>query len=120
MVSKVTMKHTSRSGSDLSCPSHRPKHFNLEITPPMVLRTLSVKIIITLLFLFGGLTFLSAQNRKLDSLKSLALSQSAIVPNQHIDLINKLSYELRVSYPDLVMSYTQKALSLSKRNNYKI
>ena len=77
------------------------------------------KVIITFLFLSGGLTFLSAQNKKLDSLKNLALAPGSFVSSQHIDLINKLSYELRVSYPDLVMSHVQEALRLSKKNNYK-
>ena len=50
------------------------------------------KVIITFLFLSGGLTFLSAQNKKLDSLKNLALSPGSFVSNHRIDLINKLSY----------------------------
>jgi signal transduction histidine kinase/DNA-binding response OmpR family regulator len=78
------------------------------------------KIIMTLLFLFGGLTVLSGQNKKLDSLKNLTLSSGSRATNQRIDLINSLSYELRVSYPDVVMSASQQALSLSKSNNYSI
>jgi signal transduction histidine kinase/DNA-binding response OmpR family regulator len=86
----------------------------------MVLRTHGSKVVLTFLFLVAGSTLASAQNGKLDSLKSLALSSTQSVSNQRIDLINKLSYELRVSYPDLVMYYARQALSLSKRNNYKI
>lgn len=95
MDSKVTMRHTSHSYS-------------------------GAKVFMTLLFLFGGLTALSAQNIKLDSLQKLASSTGLLVSNEHIDLINKLSYELRVSYPDIVMSSAQQALSLSKRNNYTV
>ncbi|HEY3430589.1 MAG TPA: response regulator, partial [Cyclobacteriaceae bacterium] len=39
---------------------------------------------------------------------------------RNIDLINRLSYELRVSYPDLVMTSAQQALRLSKESSYKI
>lgn len=74
----------------------------------------------TLLLFFGGLISLSAQNKKLDSLKSLAASQGPLAPRQRIDLINKLSYELRVSYPEVVMDCSQKALRLSKENKYPI
>src|SRR5688572_15640351 len=79
----------------------------------------SPKLII-LFLLLGEINFLFAQSVKLDSLKSLTSSPGVITPHQHIDLINKLSYELRVSYPDIAMSSSQQALRLSKETNYRI
>src|SRR5688572_4855870 len=94
----------------LSCVSGRPMAFRMR----------GATLALTLLFLFWGLIPVSSQNTKLDSLKSLTSSSGSLNPNQHIDLINKLAYELRVSYPDVAMSASQKALSLSKKNNHKV
>lgn len=82
------------------------------------LKPISKKSIVTSFLIFGLAFVLSAQNRKLDSLKSFSLSQNLTMSNQQIDLINKLSYDLRVSYPDIVIPYVQHTLSLSKKNNY--
>jgi signal transduction histidine kinase/DNA-binding response OmpR family regulator len=78
------------------------------------------KAAVTLLILFGECFLVSAQDAKLDSLEILASRQGTFYPHEQIDLINKLSYELRVSYPDLVEQYAQKALRLSHESNYKI
>lgn len=85
----------------------------------MLLRA-SRKPTITFLFLFAGINLLCAQNNKVDSLKNLLKSTGPSVSNRHIDFINRLSYELRVSYPDLVLSSANQALTLSKQNNYRI
>lgn len=83
-----------------------------------VIRT-GMRSLMTLLFIWGGVTFSSAQKAKLDSLKNLAESAGTYTPNQRIDIINRLSYELRVSYPDVVRTCTEKAIRLSKEINYK-
>jgi len=77
-----------------------------------------VQAIAVSLFLLAGLTVLSAQSSKRDSLQKLV--SSPVASNKHIDLLNKLSYELRVSYPDLVNTAAQQALSLAGKNKYAI
>jgi tetratricopeptide (TPR) repeat protein len=86
----------------------------------MAFRMRGATLALILLFLFGGLIPVSSQSTKLDSLKSLTSSSGSLNPNQHIDLINKLAYELRVSYPEVAMTASQKALTLSKKHHHKI
>ncbi|HEY0743331.1 MAG TPA: tetratricopeptide repeat-containing sensor histidine kinase, partial [Chryseosolibacter sp.] len=68
--------------------------------------------------LVGTATVLHAQLQKLDTLKELTFSSDAFITTEHIARINKLSYELRVSYPDAAMRGAQRALELSKTVKY--
>lgn len=86
----------------------------------MVLRVPPSRIIISVLVLLGTATLLQAQSQKLDSLNELSGLPPASVATEHIDRINRLAYELRVSYPAAAMQGAQRALVLSRENEYAV
>ncbi len=80
----------------------------------------AARVIVILLFSCAVFVQVSAQNKKLDSLKQVTASPGSLALKPRIDLINRLSYELRVSVPDVAMSSSKEALRLSKENDYSI
>lgn len=113
------MNHWLHNNSNRSNALRRPMIFHITIPALAIFRAFGAKASLSLSLLLVMINGSAAQNAKLDSLKNLVSSASVTVTNEQIDLINRLAYELRVSYPDPVMLSVQKALNLSKGKNYK-